>query len=263
MPAPTNPKKQSLMAASPLRKTLRGAGHHLSPVVQVGKEGATPAVARALDEQLLAHELIKVKVGSESPEDRFEVAAWLAALPGVQVAQLIGRVVLLYRKHPERPRFEKGPPVARRAEPAPAPARPARPRKPRGAFGGGDRPARGERPPRGDRPFRGGRPEREERPARGGRPERGERPPRGDRPTRDERPARAGWQPRGERTARAGRPAREERSPRVGRPAREERPPRAGRPPRGERPTRDARPGRPARPAGGRPPKRTGRTPRR
>lgn len=111
MTEPVSPRKQSLMPSSRLRKALRAAGHHLSPVVQVGKEGPTPAVAQALDAQLLAHELIKVKVGSESPEGRFEVAAWLAGLPGAQVAQLLGRTVLLYRKHPQKPRYEPGPKV--------------------------------------------------------------------------------------------------------------------------------------------------------
>jgi len=114
--APSNPKKQSLMPASKLRKALRAAGHHLSPVVQVGKEGLTPAVTAALDEQLMAHELIKVKVGTESPVDRFEVAAGLAGLPGAQVAQLLGRTVLLYRKHPRKPRYEPAEPEAEAAE---------------------------------------------------------------------------------------------------------------------------------------------------
>ena len=35
MPTTTSPKKQSLMPASRLRKALRAAGHHLSPVVQI------------------------------------------------------------------------------------------------------------------------------------------------------------------------------------------------------------------------------------
>jgi RNA-binding protein len=142
VPAPSNPRKQSLMPASRLRKALRAAGHHLSPVVQVGKEGLTPAVTAALDEQLLAHELVKVKVGTESPEDRFEVAAGLAGLPGAQVAQVLGRTVLLYRKHPEKPRYEAADPATVRgkakpaAERAPARRRPA-PRRP------AKRPARG------------------------------------------------------------------------------------------------------------------------
>ena len=53
MPAPTNPKKRALMPSTRLRKALRAAGHHLSPVVQVGKEGVTEAVLRQLDEALL------------------------------------------------------------------------------------------------------------------------------------------------------------------------------------------------------------------
>jgi RNA-binding protein len=118
-----NPKKQSLMPSGPLRRALRAAGHHLSPVVQVGKEGFTAAVVAQLDEALLAHELVKVKVGTEAPEDRFEVAAALAGLPGAHVAQVLGRTMLVYRKHPQKPRFEAGPKAP--PEPARRGARPA------------------------------------------------------------------------------------------------------------------------------------------
>lgn len=106
MPASTNPKKRALMPSSKLRKVLRAAGHHLSPVVQVGKEGVSDAVLRQLDEQLGAHELVKVRIGTESPEDRFEAADRLGAAVGAQVAQILGRTVLVYRKHPEKPKFE-------------------------------------------------------------------------------------------------------------------------------------------------------------
>lgn len=127
MPAPTNPKKQSLMPSGALRKTLRAAGHHLSPIVQVGKEGLTAAVVAQLDEALLVHELVKVKVGTEAPEDRFELSTALAALPRTFVAQVIGRTLLVYRKHPQKPRFEPGPPELK----VPAPkARPGKRRQP-------------------------------------------------------------------------------------------------------------------------------------
>lgn len=106
MPAPSNPKKRALMPSTKLRKALRAAGHHLAPVVQVGKEGVTDAVLRELDAQLATHELVKVRVGTESPEDRFEAADRLGAAAGAQVAQVLGRTVLVYRRHPERPRFE-------------------------------------------------------------------------------------------------------------------------------------------------------------
>jgi RNA-binding protein len=106
---PTNPKKHSLMPSGALRKALRAAGHHLSPIVQVGKEGVTPAVLAQLDEALGAHELVKLKVGTETPEDRFGVAEQLAATPDTHLAQIIGRVILVYRKHPVKPRFEAAP----------------------------------------------------------------------------------------------------------------------------------------------------------
>jgi RNA-binding protein len=122
VPAPTNPKKKSLMPSGPLRRALRAAGHHLAPVVQVGKEGATDAVVRQLAQALLDHELVKVKVGTESPEDRFEAADRLAGAAQAQLAQILGRTLLLYRKHPKKPRFEA---AERAAEPSPEP-RPAR-----------------------------------------------------------------------------------------------------------------------------------------
>jgi RNA-binding protein len=107
------------MPSSPLRKRLRAAGHHLSPVVQVGKDGVTEAVLRQIDQALLDHELVKVKVGTETPDDRFGSAeALLAGSEGAQLAQILGRTVLLYRRHPRKPRFE----------PLPAPAAPPAPR---------------------------------------------------------------------------------------------------------------------------------------
>ncbi len=106
MPAPTSPRKRALMPSSPLRRALRAAGHHLGAVVQVGKEGVTDALLEELDAQLLAHELVKVKVGTESPEGRFEAAERLGHAAGAQVAQIIGRTVLVYRRNPEKPKYE-------------------------------------------------------------------------------------------------------------------------------------------------------------
>jgi RNA-binding protein len=135
------------MPSSPLRRRLRAAGHHLAPIVQVGKEGLTDAVVRQLDEALAHHELVKLKVGTESPEDRFEVAEALGGRAGAQIAQILGRTVLAYRRHPEEPRYEAAPePPAGRGErgAARAPGRAAgRSRKPAGRWAKpGARPAK-------------------------------------------------------------------------------------------------------------------------
>jgi RNA-binding protein len=108
MPAPTSPRKKSLMPSSELRRRLRAAGHALAPVVQIGKQGVAPALIEQLARALLDHELIKVKLGSECPESRFAVAEELSAQPGVKVVQILGRTILLYQRHPKKPKFEPG-----------------------------------------------------------------------------------------------------------------------------------------------------------
>ncbi|HYQ82324.1 MAG TPA: YhbY family RNA-binding protein [Anaeromyxobacteraceae bacterium] len=123
MTAPQSPRRRSLMPSGPLRRRLRAAGHHLAPVVQVGRDGVSPAVARQAALALADHELVKVKVGTESPEDRFQAAERLREETGAAVAQILGRTVLLYLRHPEKSRHE----------PELAPRRPAAPPRAKGA----------------------------------------------------------------------------------------------------------------------------------
>ena len=56
------------------RKYLRGVAHGLRPVVQIGKEGLTEAVIRAIDQAIESHELVKVQIFAER-EDRTAFAA--------------------------------------------------------------------------------------------------------------------------------------------------------------------------------------------
>lgn len=87
------------------RRYLRGLGHGLDPVVQLGKGGVDDGVVGAVDAALSQHELIKVRVGSEAPEDRYQVAEQLAERTRSSVAQVLGRTILLYRKHPKQPKI--------------------------------------------------------------------------------------------------------------------------------------------------------------
>jgi len=87
------------------RRHLRALGHHLGPVVQVGHEGVSDAVVRQADQQLESHELIKVKIGESSPQDRHDAAALLAERTHARVAQVLGRTALLYRPRKENPQI--------------------------------------------------------------------------------------------------------------------------------------------------------------
>lgn len=81
---------------------LRGLGHHLKPVVYVGKEEVNEAVIAATEEALEIHELIKVKLQDGCLSDRKEVAEELTAATGSAVAQLLGKTILLYRPSKEQ-----------------------------------------------------------------------------------------------------------------------------------------------------------------
>ena len=110
-----SPRKKSLMPPGDLRRRLRREVHGLSPIVQVGKESVTPALVRQLEQALSDHELVKVKIGAECPDSRFEVAEQFAVQPGVSVVQIVGRMVAVYKRRAEKPRYEP--------EAAPPPAR--------------------------------------------------------------------------------------------------------------------------------------------
>jgi RNA-binding protein len=121
-----SPKKRSLMPSSKLRRALRGHGHALSALVHVGKGGLAPAVIKQLEQTLADHELVKLRVDTDSPDDRLGVAELLAARPGLNIVQIVGHVILIYKRHPREPRFEPATPEVPAAErPASPPAKPA------------------------------------------------------------------------------------------------------------------------------------------
>lgn len=90
--------------SSKQRAHLRALAHALKPVVHVGSDGLTDAALHGILEAFNTRELLKVKVLESAPESAWETAdAIVARLEGVHVAQTIGRTVVLYRRHPEKP----------------------------------------------------------------------------------------------------------------------------------------------------------------
>jgi len=86
------------------RAFLKSLAHPLKPILQIGKEGVTPAVLQTIAEALHARELLKLKALESCPDSAKQVGTTIAEqLPGVHAVQVIGRTVVLYRRHPERP----------------------------------------------------------------------------------------------------------------------------------------------------------------
>lgn len=88
------------------KRHLRGLGHGLKPIVSVGKQGLTKTVIEQVDACLTVHELIKVKLLEGGPAARGEAAQQITQRTGSALAQSLGRTLLLYRPHPEKPGIE-------------------------------------------------------------------------------------------------------------------------------------------------------------
>jgi RNA-binding protein len=92
------------------RRYLRSRAHALRPVVQVGSEGLKDALCQAVSAALEDHELVKVKLGRGFSSPRESAARELATLTDAHVVQVIGRMIVLYRRRgrddASRPRIE-------------------------------------------------------------------------------------------------------------------------------------------------------------
>lgn len=85
------------------RQFLRGLAHPLSPVVRVGRGGASAAVVEETRRSLDAHELIKVRIESDDSAERERLAEELAQACGADIAGTIGKLAILYRARDEKP----------------------------------------------------------------------------------------------------------------------------------------------------------------
>lgn len=85
---------------------LRALAHHIDPLILVGKEGVTDAVIRASWQALHDHELIKVRLPQVGKDERRDMAMQLRRALAAHVVDEIGRVVILYRPRPDKPKID-------------------------------------------------------------------------------------------------------------------------------------------------------------
>src|ERR1051325_515338 len=91
------------------RQYLKGLAHALKPILQIGKGGVTETALRSIESAFNSRELMKVKVLDVAPESAEETGEKIAAGLGVTLVQVIGKTVVLYREHPEKPSIKLPP----------------------------------------------------------------------------------------------------------------------------------------------------------
>lgn len=81
-----------------IKKHYRSIGHELKPIVMIADKGVTEGVKKELERALNDHELIKIKLNINSPAARKTIAEALCEEHNAELVQLIGKMLLLYRK---------------------------------------------------------------------------------------------------------------------------------------------------------------------
>lgn len=103
---PESRAKQNMKLKSKQRQYLKGLGHSLKPVIQVGKDGLSAAVLSSISKALDDHELIKVNVLETADLDRKEASQQISSTLNAEVVQTLGRKILLFRRHQEKPKIQ-------------------------------------------------------------------------------------------------------------------------------------------------------------
>lgn len=92
------------MLSGKQKSYLRSEAHHLQPIFQIGKGGLTEPIIKQIEEALEARELIKVSILQNCEEDKNEIAERLQEA-GIEVVQVIGKILVLYKESKEKKRI--------------------------------------------------------------------------------------------------------------------------------------------------------------
>lgn len=84
------------------KRKLRAQANRMKATVFIGKEGITEQVIRFIYEALGNKELVKIKVRVSQSSDFKNIVDKLAKLKDIEVVQVLGRTVLIYRPVPEK-----------------------------------------------------------------------------------------------------------------------------------------------------------------
>ena len=88
------------------KRHLRALAHPQKPVVQIGKSGLNVGMQKQIDSQLMDHELIKIRILESAPLDQRQCARALEADDTLELVQVIGKTLVLFRPNPDQPTIQ-------------------------------------------------------------------------------------------------------------------------------------------------------------
>ena len=82
------------------RRAFRAKAHSLHPFVSIGQHGLTPAVLHEIDVNLVAHELIKIRVFNDDRGERETLLARICSDLDAAPVQHLGKILTIWRPAP-------------------------------------------------------------------------------------------------------------------------------------------------------------------
>ncbi len=87
------------------KKQLKALANKIQVRYQIGKNELTDSLICVLDNALSARELIKIDVMRGYTNDIMELALDLASQLNAEIIQVLGRVIILYRRNNKHPKI--------------------------------------------------------------------------------------------------------------------------------------------------------------
>lgn len=79
------------------KRELRARGNQLKAKIIIGKEGFTEKIVDFINQAFNTTDLLKVKLLDTCPDECNKIAEELDQIPKTDVAQILGRTILIYR----------------------------------------------------------------------------------------------------------------------------------------------------------------------
>ena len=87
------------------RQYLKGLGHALKPVLQIGKDGLNERQLASISKALEDHELIKINILENSGLTKTDASEQILASLKAETVQTLGRKLLLFKKSKDKPKI--------------------------------------------------------------------------------------------------------------------------------------------------------------
>ena len=85
---------------------LKGLASTLNIKYQIGKNEISDSLIAMLEKALIAHELIKIDVMKGYTESINELAINLSVKLNAEIVQVVGRVIVLFKRNKENPKIK-------------------------------------------------------------------------------------------------------------------------------------------------------------